>query len=135
MDETSTHNEPSPPKWRYLLPAAAAMAVVAAALYWFPPDRHGFYPRCLLKTMTGWQCPGCGGLRAAHHVLHGRIGEALQLNPFLMVAGLWGATLGMVEIYRWRKPGARDNPLRRVWVLWTMTILMVVYGIARNLPL
>ena len=36
--------------------------------------------------LTGWDCPACGGQRALHSLLHGRVGEALHFNPFLVVS-------------------------------------------------
>ena len=33
-------------------------------------------------------CPLCGGLRAAHALLHGRVLDAVALNPFLFASGL-----------------------------------------------
>lgn len=71
-----------------LIPALAAAVVVAAAalLYLYDPSTAGIYPRCPAKMLTGWDCPGCGSLRALHALLHGRVGDALQLNPALAVA-------------------------------------------------
>ena len=36
---------------------------------------------CPFKTVTGFPCPGCGGMRALDAMLRGRIGEALSINP------------------------------------------------------
>lgn len=43
------------------------------------------YPRCPVKWLTGWDCPGCGSTRALHALLHGRVAEAWGLNPWLPV--------------------------------------------------
>lgn len=132
MENAATPTGMNRGRWKYVVPAVLAMVAGVAVLYAFSPERYGFYPKCLLKTVTGWDCPGCGGLRAAHHFLHGRFGEALRLNPFLAVAGLWGVAVGVVEVYRWKRRSAMDNPLRRARVLWAMALLMVAFGIARN---
>jgi hypothetical protein len=65
-----------------------ACAAVAALLYFFDPASSSFYPSCPLRALTGLLCPFCGGLRAAHALLHGRVLEAAALNPFLLAAGL-----------------------------------------------
>ena len=65
-----------------------AVAAAAALLYIYDPGSVPFYPACPLRALTGWLCPLCGGLRAAHALLHGHILEALTLNPFLFAAGL-----------------------------------------------
>src|SRR6266853_1383676 len=71
-----------------LLIAAAALTVACllAVLYFFSPEQYSFYPRCLLHSWTGLQCPGCGSLRAAHHLLHGQIGAAFRLNPLFVLS-------------------------------------------------
>jgi hypothetical protein len=63
-------------------------AAVGALLYVYDPASSSFYPSCPLRALTGLLCPFCGGLRAAHELLHGRVFEAVALNPFLFAAGL-----------------------------------------------
>src|SRR5262245_57309498 len=65
-----------------------ACAAVAALIYFYDPATSSFYPSCPLRALTGLLCPFCGGLRAAHALLHGRVVEAAALNPFLFAAGL-----------------------------------------------
>lgn len=60
----------------------------AALIFLFDPASSSFYPSCPLRALTGLLCPFCGGLRAAHALLHGRVLEAAALNPFLFAAGL-----------------------------------------------
>jgi hypothetical protein len=65
-----------------------ACAAVAALIFFYDPAASSFYPSCPLRALTGLLCPFCGGLRAAHALLHGRVLEAAALNPFLFAAGL-----------------------------------------------
>jgi hypothetical protein len=37
-----------------------------------PHSRDFVFPVCPFKALTGWNCPGCGGLRMTHDVLHSR---------------------------------------------------------------
>jgi hypothetical protein len=67
----------------YLLLALAGVAALGV-LFFFDPAEHAFYPRCPLHALTGRQCPTCGGLRAAHLLLHGRFRDAFALNPALL---------------------------------------------------
>lgn len=64
----------------------AAGSVMLAILYFLDPSCSGFYPRCPFFVLTGWQCPGCGTLRAVHCLLHGRIVEAWNFNPAMIVS-------------------------------------------------
>lgn len=60
-------------------------------LYLFDPSRSGIYPRCPLFAFSGIKCASCGGLRAAHMLIHGRIAEAWHYNQllFLIPLPLW----------------------------------------------
>lgn len=43
--------------------------------------------QCTIHQLTGLECPGCGGQRALHLLLHGEILEALRYNA-LFVLGI-----------------------------------------------
>lgn len=51
----------------------------------FDPAASIIAPKCLFKTLTGYDCPSCGGQRALHALLNGEVGRAFMLNPFLFV--------------------------------------------------
>lgn len=102
--------------------------------WWNPADWH--MPVCTFYRLTGWYCPGCGGLRAAHALLHGRLAEAWAYNPLLVLLTPW---LGY-GVVRWglsafwpkrRWPGPW---LYSPWVLMLVAVLATVFGILRNLP-
>ncbi len=75
--------------------AAAAALAAAACLYFFDPASSPWYPPCLIRLYTGWNCPGCGATRALHALLHLRVAEAWSLNPLWTsgapVLAAWGA--------------------------------------------
>jgi hypothetical protein len=105
----------------------------AVVLYAFNPTEHPFYPRCWLYAVTGWQCPGCGGLRATHQLLHGNLAAAWMLNPLAVLltpAGAWMAWRWTTAIPRAESVRLPDVGLRGVILLM---IGLLVYGILRNL--
>jgi hypothetical protein len=55
-------------------------------LYTFNPAESAFYPPCPFHALTGLYCPGCGSLRALHHLLHGHLTVAFGLNPLAIVS-------------------------------------------------
>lgn len=116
-----------------LLGVGFLVVVVLGVLFLFDPIRHAFYPVCLFKSMTGYDCPGCGGLRAAHQLLRGEVWQAFQLNPMVMVvlplAGGWAIRSWLSS----RKAGDRRKPLALGWV-WLLIAVILVFGIVRNLP-
>ena len=55
-------------------------------LYKYTPDTSWGYLPCLWHQLTGLLCPGCGGQRALHLLLHGNLSEAFSYNPLLVSA-------------------------------------------------
>jgi hypothetical protein len=104
-----------------------------AVLYAFSPAEYSFYPFCLFHEMTGLHCPGCGGTRAAHQLLHGNVLAALRLNALLVVSlpfcGWWG--IGVATGRIGRRPAGTSCSLRRLWLLLALAL---VFGVLRNLP-
>ena len=52
----------------------------------FNPANSYLAPKCAFKTLTGYDCPSCGGQRMVHAMLNGKFREAFFLNPFLFIA-------------------------------------------------
>ena len=92
-----------------------------AAVYTFDPSKTWFYPPCPLRALTGLQCPGCGGTRALHALLHGDVAGAFAFNPMLFVAI---ATAIVVIV--------RPVILTRPWFAWLAGAVLLGWGIARN---
>lgn len=112
------------------------LALLVLGILWgFNPSHSPFYPRCLLYTSTGIQCPGCGGLRATHHLLHGHFAMAFAHNALAVTLLPFATSLGILLLYRhWKYPGTP--------VPWTHYIpygllagATAGFTLARNLPL
>ena len=116
----------------------AALLVVftvgPALLFAFNPAEVKFFPPCPLNKLTGLHCPGCGTTRALHHLLHGRIALAFDLNPLLIASLPLVLYVAALDVYRFVRPPANPPRPIRHWVLWTVTIVVIAYGVARNLP-
>ena len=111
----------------------AVAAVVAAVLFRFNPAQHGFYPICLFHRFTGWNCPGCGSLRAVHQLLHGNVIEALRLNALLVLSVPLGGWLAW-RLWRQRRRNENGPVIRPLWI-WIYGAAWLVFGIVRELPL
>lgn len=113
---------------RGVVVGALALAAALAVLFFFDPASHAFYPQCMFKRLTGWDCPGCGGLRATHQLLHGHVGAAFALNPlpFLLApAGLWWLA---AQRRGWKIP----TWLHRGETLLAFVAALLVFTILRN---
>jgi hypothetical protein len=114
--------------------AVGAIAAAAAVLYAVPPEAAGIYPPCVFHTLTGLQCPGCGGTRCAHALLHGDLRQAAAYNLFTLVAlpllAAWAA-------YRaWGILAGRPNRLPNLpaWAMLAIFAAIVAFWAARNIP-
>ncbi len=109
---------------------ALAILAVIAVLFAFDPGQYGFYPRCMFKAQTGLDCPGCGGLRAMHQLLHGHVAAAFTLNPLLILSAPFFAAAGLTN--RWRRVTGRQGPPRQPRLTWLLLAVVVAFGILRN---
>jgi Protein of unknown function (DUF2752) len=109
-----------------LLGGCVALAVVDPS--------HG-PPVCAFKAVTGLDCPGCGGTRAAHQLLTGHLMAALDFNVLAVLAFpfiLWGLFVSITAILggpRWRAVSLSPQ--------WTRVALVVIvaFWVLRNLPI
>lgn len=112
-----------------LASALGVGAVGAWVLYTFAPTAYSFYPRCVFRSLTGLECPGCGITRATHHLLHGRLDEAFRLNPMLFV--LIGLVLyALPSLVRGESPRFLTSPS----FAWGAFAVLTSYWIVRNTP-
>jgi hypothetical protein len=118
--------------------AAAASCLAggfAAALYLFlfDPSRFPVYPVCLFHRLTGLDCPGCGGLRAIHHLLHGNLAAAFHFNAFFVLSLPLFACVAILAAWRRMNNKPAAVVIRPVW-LWLYLAAFVAFGVLRNLP-
>lgn len=53
--------------------------------YVFDPQEQEIFPKCTFKTVTGYDCPGCGSQRAIHDMLHLNFANAFSHNALMFV--------------------------------------------------
>ncbi len=119
-------------------PLALVLSVAAAVggcalLFLFNPAEYAFYPRCMFHQLTGLHCPGCGGLRAAHQLLHGQALAALQSNG-LAVLSLPVAGALMWREFAGRRRGIKGRPFISRRLGWCLVGMLLGFTVLRNLP-
>jgi hypothetical protein len=125
----------APPSLAFFAGAVLAATVLGsgAVLFFFNPGTHGFYPVCLFHKLTGLNCPGCGGTRAAYQLLHGHLLRALRDNALFILAlaaltlrGLWFIARRIRH-----QPATLTVPPK---ALWAYLVFAVAFSVLRNLP-
>ena len=122
---------PQSARLRLLLVLLAGGAGLAF-LHLFDPVASGLYPPCLFRSATGLFCPGCGASRAFHALAHGELSAALRWNALVTLVL---PPLLLLEAALFVRPSLA--PGRRVpsGLLWLLGIVVVLFGVLRNLPL
>ena len=85
----------------------AAVAIALLLFYALVDVDSGLMPRCPIKALTGFECPGCGSQRMIHALLHGDFAGAWRQNPFLIV--MIPVMLAALVAELWRKRFPRLN--------------------------
>lgn len=117
--------------------AAAAVGCLALAVLLSPATASDGPVLCPFRLLTGLPCPGCGMTRAWVFAMHGRYGDALAANPFVLIA-MPAAAVFVVAVglcwYRGRPPPDLGrvvrHPLAKVivagWLAFAVVRLVAV---------
>lgn len=119
---------------RLRAPVCLGAGVVAAGalLTLRSPYDSGSYGFCPFLALTGYYCPGCGGLRAIHDLLHLDVAAAWDMNPLVVVA----APLVVIAwvFWVWRAWRGRAPSVPSTGVVVAMTVVLAVFTVLRNVP-
>jgi uncharacterized membrane protein YhdT len=121
-----------PPRWL----AGLGLACILAALWLlreFEPRGQPFYPRCWLFVLTGIECPGCGGLRAAHALLNGDVARAWSLNPLAVALAPVAGWVVLATGLKRHRGVSLPNPFGHRYAIAVLLGITVGFAIARNL--
>ncbi|WP_455106849.1 DUF2752 domain-containing protein [Porphyromonas sp.] len=124
-------HRPSDKRGRYIL-IGLLLLVGAVGLYALLDPAKTPFPRCLIRTATGYSCPGCGLQRAFHALLHGHFSEAFAYNRALPFSLILLLLYGYVEVFPLRVPGLR-RLLHHPLSLTLLTLLVLGWWVGRNI--
>lgn len=110
--------------------AAFILAGVAALLYGYTAlsEATGFAPRCIIKSLTGISCPGCGSQRAAAALAHGYPVEAWGHNLLLPFIALYAFFVAVLPTGN-RLHAALTSPA----AIYSLLAVVIAWMIVRNL--
>lgn len=111
-----------------------SLAVAAVYLFIFEPGKSGFFLNCPFRALTGFTCPGCGSTRGLHHLLHGDLLGAFQLNPLFVIA----LPFMLYAFIRYSSSVIRQRPLKpnqlQAKYIWLLFVVVLSFWIFRNTP-
>ncbi|MFN0140442.1 MAG: DUF2752 domain-containing protein [Pyrinomonadaceae bacterium] len=116
--------------------AAGALTIAggSAAVWYFDPAKANFFPACLLLSVTGFACPGCGLTRGFHELFHGRFIPALDFNLLIpvwaFIFGYLWISLLMLAVRGRGLPMWMKHPK----FLWASMVVLLTFGVLRNIP-
>ena len=120
-------------RWKFVALAFAATPCLVLLLVRNPED-SGLFPPCPFRALTGYNCPGCGTLRALHQLLNGHLLTAINHNPltvfflpFVVYAWLAAIVVGI------RGPKLPTVFIPAGWI-WALLVAVIAFGVLRNLP-
>lgn len=126
----ATPRIPTPVLMTFLAVTALAGFVV---LRFHDPNAAGnFFPKCIFKAVSGYDCVGCGITRALHALAHGDIARAFDMNALAVLV------LPLIPLMLLDGRGLTPPALRpfmsivmapKLWL-----VLLPAYWIGRNLP-
>ena len=135
MNATINQNESLPLSGRILAAGGVLAAMFGSGFVWyFDPTTTSLFPVCPLFKLTGLACPGCGLTRGFHALFNGDVATALHYNaliPLFAVIFVFGLILmTLVAVKGMAIPKWIYSPKP----LFAFFILLIVFGVARNLP-
>jgi hypothetical protein len=112
-----------------------AMTIGSAYVAYLDPTASHFFPVCPLFEVTGFACPGCGLTRGFHALFHGDVSAAMHFNALIPV---WVVIFGYVFLslclLAIRGRGLKMWPTAPSF-LWSFMIVLLVFGVLRNMPI
>lgn len=111
----------------------AVMTVVITAFYFFwDPSAHTALPLCPFKKTTNFYCPGCGGQRSFHQILHGNFIDAFHSNLLIYIFLPLFFCKIIDELF---STTISKNFMLKHKGIWIFLGFLICFTILRNLPL
>lgn len=111
------------------------VALAALPVLWYAdPEQAAWMPKCMIHTLTGWQCPGCGITRATHALLHGEFARAIAYNWFFVISIPYLlAVLAVCNIPALSRRPRLRNAVAGVRTAWVYVALFGLWFVIRNI--
>lgn len=96
--------------------------------HYFDPTYSLYAPKCLLKSLTGYDCPGCGCQRLLYHWANGCFCKGIRYNYFFLIAIIY-----IVFILIGGKVHVFQRFCTNRYVMGSFIALYIAWWIVRNI--
>ncbi len=114
----------------------AVLAIFLALIliyYFFDPSTSGWFPKCPLKELTGYECAGCGVQRSFHSILHLRFIEAFKYNALFVLSILYVLLLIILKYSEsFRNKKILQNIFFSKKSLFFLIIIVFLFSLLKN---
>lgn len=122
-------------KYRITVVLCAILVLAAVALFYHFHPAFPFPLSCAVYEFTGLYCPGCGTGRACRALLQFHFAEAFCYNPVFVILLPFISIYFAARITDWVITGGNHIDKKIcVRLLVAVLILVVLYGVLRNIP-
>lgn len=110
------------------------LAVFAAAgiVYYLIPD--GIRIKCPVFEIIGFYCPGCGVTRMCLNLIDLKFYEAFRSNCGVFICMPFLTAFFGERWYSWIRTGKPAYNTHMKIMVWTMIVILLVFGVVRNIP-
>ena len=121
-------------RWWRLTVLFAMVLPCVAVLFASDPAQSKIFPPCPFRSLTGFDCPGCGTLRGLHQLLHGNFVAAVDLNVMIVMMvpyfGVWISAMLAADF-----TGRNAMPIAvSAKLVWVLLLGIIIFWIVRNIP-
>ena len=115
-----------------ILIVVLCILLVGTIYFFVDPMKHSVLPKCIVYTLTGYKCPGCGSQRMLHAIMHGDFIGAFKANAFLFCMLPFLAGYCYLEIYHDKHERFYDF-FTTGKVVGAILVLVAIWTVVRNL--
>lgn len=120
-----------------IIPLSIILPLLVVCMYYFYNEANsGWSVQCSFYQITGLQCPGCGGQRALHYLLHGEFLKAFRSNAIFVICIPFFVYLYIVliEVYGLKKQKYLNSFLFSSKFGVIVLVVTLTFFILRNIP-
>ena len=116
----------------WLVLGGGIVLALLAVYFYYNPTSSFWFPKCPVKLLTGYSCPGCGLQRAFHELLHGNFTQALSYNYFFVLSIPYLLLVTISLMFKGRN-AKYDSIVQGQVLAWIYVVSYCIWFVLRNI--